>query len=560
MRVTLARRRWAVVGLVFVVVWTRPADAGRAAVAMPDTYAADVAAQVLGSGGNAVDAAVAAAFVLAVTYPEGGNLGGGGFMLLYMAGQPQFLDYRETAPRRAERTMFLDEGGEVVPQRSVVGALAVGVPGTVAGLRAAHERHGTLPWPALVEPAARIARDGFVVARQLAERRSVAAASYAGKTNFDEYFAGLATGATFRQPELAATLERIARAGASDFYRGETARLFVAEMQRRGGLIDTGDLEGYRPVWREPLAKPWRELTVLAAPPPSSGGFALLQLLGLKDELAREFDGVALNSPQYVHLVAEMEKRVFADRAEYLGDPQFTDVPISRLLDANYLRRRAAEVNSRAISALDGVRPGLEPHATTHFSIVDGSGNAVANTYSLNTNFGSGVVVSGAGFLLNNEMDDFSVKPGAPNFYGVVGSSANEVQPGKRMLSSMSPTILLDGDDVVLVLGTPGGPTIFTTIFQVLVDIVDFRMSAAEAVSAPRFHHQLLPHDLITYSPAVPLSAATIASLGERGYRSRAHGFELGDVQIVERAPDGGYRAASDPRGRGASRVVDVED
>lgn len=533
--------------------------ATQAAIALPNAYGAAVAEQVLRDGGNAIDAAIAAAFTLAVTYPEGGNIGGGGFMLVYYDNRAEFLDYREVAPRAATREMFLDGQGQVLAGSSVVGARAVGVPGTVAGLVAAHERYGSLPWSRLVEPAVAFARNGFVVPRQMAERYRAATALYAGRTNFDEYFGGSAEGAVLRQPELAETLARIARDGARDFYAGRTAELLVAEIERGEGILDAEDLRSYRPQWRAPLVREWRDFTVLAAPPPSSGGFALLQLLGIKDALAPAFAGVELNSPQYVHLVAEIEKRVFADRAQYLGDPAFVEVPVQALLDTRYLRARAAEVDPTAISTLDAVRPGLEPHDTTHFSIVDGEGNAVANTYTLNTNFGSGVVVTGAGFLLNNEMDDFAVKPGAPNFYGVVGSRANEVEAGKRMLSSMSPTILLRDEEVAIVLGTPGGPTIFTTIFQTLVNIVDFGMTALEAVGAPRFHHQLLPPDLVTFSPAVPLPEQTRAALAQRGYRTAPHGFELGDVQLVVRNADGALEAAADPRGRGEARVLAVD-
>lgn len=535
------------------------ARAQTAALAMPDAHSARVAEQVLRAGGNAVDAAVAAAFMLAVTYPEGGNLGGGGFMLIHASGATQFLDYRETAPARAERTMFLDERGEVLERSSLVGHRASGVPGTVAGLFAAHRRYGTRPWRELVAPAAQRAREGFAVPRQMAERARAARTLYTGKTNFDEYFGepALSSGALFRQPELAATLERIAAGGADELYRGETARLIVAEMRRGGGLVSRDDLERYRVVWREPLTAEWHGYTVATAPPPSSGGFAIVQLLRIKDYAREHFAGVAHNSAQYVHLIAEIEKRVFADRAEYLGDPAFSAVRIEELVADRYLARRAAEIAPRAISPLPTVRPGLEPHDTTHFSIVDGDGNAVANTYTLNTNFGSGVVVAGAGFLLNNEMDDFAIKPGAPNFYGVAGSTANEVQPGKRMLSSMSPTMLLRDGSVELVVGTPGGPTIFTTVFQAIVNVVEFGMPAGQAIGISRFHHQLSPPDLVTYSPAVPLPAQTLAELAERGYRTAPHGFELGDVQLIVRE-GARYRAASDPRGRGAALVVDL--
>jgi gamma-glutamyltranspeptidase/glutathione hydrolase len=532
---------------------TVPAERAEApaAVAMPDRYSADVATQILEAGGNAVDAAVASAFTLAVTYPEAGNLGGGGFMLSYVDGKGEFLDYREVAPAAATRNMYLDAQGQVVEGLSLTGHRAVGVPGTVAGLWEAHRRHGKLAWSTLVQPAVDLAERGFVVPADLAHYASEERERLAS-TNFTAYFGGLTAGVTFRQPELAATLKRVQAHGADGFYRGITADFVVEEMRRGGGLITHRDLEAYRPVWRAPLTAAWRDKTVLSSPPPSSGGFALLQLLGMKDALAPQFAGLAHNSPQYVHLVAEMEKRVFADRAEYAGDPDFVEVPVDRLIDPAYVARRAAEVNPTAISTVANVRPGLaEPRHTTHFSIVDRWGNAVSNTYTLNTDFGSGVVVTGAGFLLNNEMDDFSAKPGVPNFYGVVGADANAIEPGKRMLSSMTPTLVLGPDRrVELVAGSPGGSTIITTVFQTLVNVYDFRMTAQQAVDADRFHHQLLPPTEITFDPALP--RATIEALNARGYEVKPHPWPLGDVQLIVRK-GAGWDVASDKRGRGVA-------
>jgi gamma-glutamyltranspeptidase / glutathione hydrolase len=530
----------------------------QAALAFPDAPSAAVAAAILEQGGNAVDAAVAGAFVLAVTYPEAGNIGGGGFMLIWLDDDALFLDYRETAPLAADRDMYLDAQGEVIEDASTRGHLAVGVPATVAGLWEAHQRHGTLPWKAVVMPAVLLARDGFTVHPKLAAEIGAAARGFAGRTNFASYFGDVEAAEVWRQPELATTLERVANEGAAGFYKGETADLIVAEMARGGGLITHEDLMSYRAIWREPLHATWRDYEIWSAPPPSSGGFAVIQLLKIKDLLARQFEDVALNSPQYVHLVAEIEKRVFADRAEYLGDPDFVDVPMDRLLGDEYLETRAAEVRANSISTLDEVPPGLGPiesMQTTHLSVVDFDGNAVALTTTLNLGFGSGVVVTGGGFLLNDEMDDFSVKPGVPNAYGVVGNTANEIQPGKRMLSSMSPTILTRDDEVELVVGTPGGSTIFTTVFQMIVDTVDFGLSAAEAAGASRFHHQLLPPDLVTYSPSVPLPAETISGLGDFGYRVIPHAYDYGDVQLIRRTSDG-WDAASDPRNRGESLVL----
>ena len=521
---------------------------------MPDALSAAVAEDVLRRGGHAVDAAVAAAFALAVTYPEAGNLGGGGFMLVWDEGRPAFLDYRETAPAGATADMYLDRSGNLIAGASLVGALAVGVPGTVPGLEAAHRRYGRLEWAQLVAPAIALARDGFVVPRQLASRIERLRARFEGRTNFAEHFGSVEAGALFRQPALAATLERIAEHGAEELRSGETARTLAAEMQRAGGLVTTADLAAYRPIWRDPLTAQWREYRVVGAPPPSSGGIAVIQLLVMRDLLAERFAGVAHNSPQYVHLVAEMEKRVFADRAEFLGDPDFVRVPTARLLDEEHLRARVAGVRPDAISTVEDAQARIEALETTHFSILDADGNAVANTYTLNASFGSGMVV--AGFLLNNEMDDFAVKPGVPNFYGVVGGAANAIAPGKRMLSSMAPTFLLRDGRIALVVGTPGGSTILTTVFQTIVDIVDFGMSPGEAVAATRFHHQLLPPDQITYSPCCPLPDATLAALRELGYRPVPHDSEFGDVQAIWIDARGDVSAASDPRGRGASRVL----
>ena len=530
-----------------------------AAIAIPDKYGAEVAEAVLRAGGNAVDAAVAVGFSMAVTFIDAGNIGGGGFMMIYIDDTPAFLDYRETAPLAAHRDMYLDERGNVIENASLIGAQAAGVPGTVAGLWEAHRRYGKLPWKDLVMPAVRLAEEGFLPAKALVDDIHSMQEWFGDSTNFWRHFGGINSGQPFRQPALGKTLRRIAERGSDDFYRGETARLVVGQMERSNGLITAEDLERYRAVWREPLRSKWRDYEILAAPPPSSGGFALIQLLKMKDYLADYFAGVPHNSPQYIHLVAEMEKRVFADRAEYLGDPDYVDNPIDSLIADAYIAQRAREVNPDEISQLDAVQPGLETPNTTHYSIVDQWGNAVSNTYTLNWNYGSGVVVEGAGFLLNNEMDDFSVKPGVPNIFGVVGNVANEIQPGKRMLSSMSPTILLADGDVAMVVGTPGGSTIFTSVFQTIVNVLDYGMSPFDAVAATRFHHQLLPPDLITYSVTRPLPASTVSLLGEMGYRAEPHPWEFGDVQVVWRQGDA-WVPASDPRDRGDSRVVLIED
>ena len=526
-----------------------------AAFALPDRYAAQTVEQVLRDGGNAVDAAIAAAFVLAVTFPEAGNIGGGGFMVARMNNENYFLDYREKAPLAASRDMFLDEQGEVIPKASLVGIRAAGVPGTVDGLWRAHKRFATQPWADLIKPAIRFAEQGFEVHPKKAKVIPDMLTWFEGKVNFAQHFGVMAEGGLFKQPELAEVLRRIAADGPRDFYRGKTAELLVAQSEKENGLITARDLQEYQSQWREPLVANWRNYQIVTAPPPSSGGFAVIQLLKMKELLDKEFEGLEPNSAQYVHLIAEIEKRVFADRAEYLGDPDFIDVPINKLISDVYIARRAAEVSPHSISQLDKVQPGLESPSTTHFSIIDQWGNAVSNTYTINWNYGSGVVVEGAGFILNNQMDDFSTKPGVANIYGVVGGVANEIQPAKRMLSSMSPTILMDGDKVRMVLGTPGGSTIFTSVFQGIVNVIDNGMSAAASVGASRFHHQLLPPDLITTSISIPLPDTTVSELEEMGYRVEPHGWEFGDLQLIE-SRFGETNTASDPRGIGVSGVI----
>lgn len=533
---------------------------GYAAIATPDNFGSDVSQEILNKGGNAVDAAIATGFALAVTYIDAGNIGGGGFMTIKMNDEVAFLDYREKAPKAAHRDMYLDENGDVIEYSSLIGGQAVGVPGTVAGFWKAHQRFGKLPWEELVNPAIKLAEEGFLPAKILVDDIQSMKDWFKDKTNFSKYFLSINASENFKQPELANTLRRIAKFGADDFYSGETAKLIVEQMKESDGLITMEDLNSYEAVWREPLRSNWRNYEVISAPPPSSGGFAIIQLLKMKDYLDHFFSGLEHNSAQYIHLVAEMEKRVFADRAEYLGDPDFFDVDIEKLISEEYIARRALEVNPNAISSLESVDPGLESPDTTHYSIVDQWGNAVSNTYTINWNYGSGVVVEGAGFLLNNEMDDFSAKPGVPNIFGVVGNVANEIQPEKRMLSSMSPTILLNDGNVEMVLGTPGGSTIFTSVFQTIVNIMDFDMSPYQAIESTRFHHQLLPPDEITYNGFTignPLPKETISQLGEKGYKAIPHDYDFGDVQVIMRE-DESWIAASDPRDRGDSRIISV--
>jgi gamma-glutamyltranspeptidase/glutathione hydrolase len=441
--------------------------------------------------------------------------------------------------------MYLDANGNVIAGLSLNGTLATGVPGTVAGMWAAHQKFGKLTWKQVLAPAIAYATNGFTA------YSTAGTTGNGARVNFNNYFGGkMITGQVFKQLELAQTLQRISDQGGPEFYIGATADMLVAEMGRTGGLITKDDLKNYQAIFRDPVAVNWNGTTIYTSPPPSSGGFGIGQLLKMKSDLATQFSTAPLNSAQYIHLTGEMEKRVFADRAQYLGDSDFYKVPMTQLLDDAYLQRRAAEVNPLVPTPLANVQPGLgtapiaplsdgEKPQTTHFSIVDSAGNAVANTYTINGGFGSGVVVEGAGFLLNNEMDDFAAKPGVPNQFGVVGGDVNSIQPNKRPLSSMSPTIAVKDGKVSLVLGTPGGSRIFTGVYQVLVDVLDYHLPLDQAQAQPRFHHQLLPDNVIYYE-ASKYPASVTADLTARGWKMQ-NGLGGGDniqaIQIVGTTP-----------------------
>ena len=529
------------------------------AVAMPDKFGAQVAMDVLEQGGNAVDAAIAAQFALAVTYPEAGNIGGGGFMTIYIDGQPDFLDYREMAPEAASRDMYLDEDGNVHPTDSLFGAKASGIPGTVAGMWEAHQKYGKLPWARLVQPAVTLAKDGFHVPPKLAGRVSRYIKRLRDKerdSNFENYF-GAATEAEalFTQPELAATLARIRDQGPDGFYKGDTADAIVAYMQKTNGLMTHDDLANYHAKWRTPLAFDWRGYKVVTAPPPSSGGIAVAQWLGMVDTVLKTNIMPAHNSAPYLHMVSEAGKRVFADRAEYLGDPDFFDVPQSELMQPAYIESRAKDINLTAISPTEGIAPGLhESEDTTHFSIVDKWGNAVSNTTTINLSFGAGVVAEGAGFLLNDEMDDFSAKPGVPNFFGAIGGEANAIEPYKRMLSSMTPTIVLEDDSVKLVTGSPGGTTIISSVTLSIFNTLLYGMTAEEAVNSPRFHHQLWPKDTIRVHDG--FNKATLTALEAMGYTIDDRRF--GDLHLILNE-NGKLSAASEKNGRGKAIVRNTQ-
>lgn len=527
--------------------------AKQSAVAMPDTFSAHAAKAVLEQGGNAVDAAIAAQFVLAVTLPEAGNIGGGGFMLIHKDGKGDFIDYRETAPSAAHRDMYLDEQGQVIENKSIYGIHASGVPGSVAGMWLAHKKHGTLPWKALVQPAVTLAEQGFVVPEKLAQLIEGYIAHLNNKNinvNFASYFATATAGALFKQPELAATLKRIRDEGQDGFYQGETAAIIAKFMHQHGGIINQDDLKRYRAKSRTPIKANWNGYQVLTSPPPSSGGIAILQWLKMY-ELKKPTPAQQHNSVGYVHLLAEIGKRVFADRAEYLGDPDFYQVPTAKLLAENYLKNRSNSIDLKAISTTENIKPGLkESEQTTHFSIVDNMGNAVANTTTINLGFGSGVVVEGAGFILNDEMDDFSAKPGVMNVFGAIGGKANEIQPHKRMLSSMTPTILLSNNQVKMVTGSPGGTTIISSVYQSILNAIEFNMSADDVVNSPRFHHQLWPKNVIRAHAG--LEPSVKQQLIKMGYTVDERHF--GDMHVIINH-NGKLDAASEQSGRGKAIV-----
>jgi len=533
-----------------------PVTAEHAMVVTTDRVASEIGASIMREGGNAVDAAVAVSLALAVVNPEAGNIGGGGFMVARMAdGTVAALDYREKAPGAATRDMFLDAEGNVT-DKSVVGHLAAGVPGSVMGLWEAHQRLGTLPWADLVEPAASLA-DGFEVHERF---RGNIVSSLQGIQRFEATAATFLPGGriaelgeTFRQPQLAATLRRIRDLGAEGFYRGETADLIVGEMSRGGGLITHEDLEAYEAVWRDPVEFTYRGHRIFSMPPSSSGGATMAEIANILEPY--DLSDVPWQSAEMVHLLAEVWKRSYADRNAYLADTDFVDIPLERMTSKAYAAERGADISDRATpSAVVG--PGLGPLAesenTTHISIVDADGNAVAITTTLNSWFGSKVMVTGAGFVLNNEMDDFTAKPGTPNQYGLVQGANNSVGPGKRMLSAMTPTVVLNpAGELFFVTGTPGGATIITTVFQTIMNVIDYGMNVAQAVNAPRVHHQHLP-DQIRFEQG-GLRPGVVSELEARGHVVSERGGVSGDAEAIMVMPDGTLQGAADQRRGGAA-------
>lgn len=516
--------------------------------------ASEIGLAILKKGGNAIDAAVAVNFALAVAHPSAGNIGGGGFLVYRdKSGNVKALDYREKAPSAASRDMYLDAEGKIIPGKSMTGIFSVGVPGTVAGMQEMHDRLGKLPWVDLLQPAVDLARNGLILtekeARGLNRQRSEFLRENPGKNYLlsaegKEWKAG----DLLVQKDLANTLELILKKKAKGFYKGQTARNIVKEMKAQNGIISKKDLRNYQAVWRTPVKSQYKNYQIIGMPPPSSGGVALAQLLQMVAPYPLNKWGPTSDST--IQVMVEAERRVYADRAKWLGDPDFVKVPVTELIDPIYAKSRMSSMNftqatkSAAIQA--GVFPAYESPETTHYSIVDKEGNAVSITTTLNNSYGSKVFVGGSGFLLNDEMDDFSAKAGAPNLYGLIGSKANEIQPNKRMLSSMTPTIVEENGKLKMVVGTPGGSTIITSVFQVVLNTLEMGMNMQQAVEYPRFHHQWLP-EKITVEPK-RFSEEQQIRLQTKGY-TFAPVSAIGLVEGIVVLPNGNLQGGADSRG-----------
>ena len=523
--------------------------------------ASDAGVAMLQQGGNAVDAAVASTFAISVVEPFSAGIGGGGFLLLYDAatGEVRSLDFRERAPQAATETMYLDESGEPQSRASLDGHQAVGVPGTVAGLYEVHQRYGNLPWQTVIEPALRLAEDGFVVHQRFVDaverRQEVLLANPAAREVFTREGGFYQVGDHWRQPQLGQTLRRLAEEP-GDFYEGEIAEAIAADMAAFGGLVTEQDLAEYEPIWRDPLCGEFREFEVCAMGPPSSGGVHLLQILNLIGD--RPLAAVRLNHPDTVHFLAEAMRIAYADRAEYLGDPDFVEVPVEALTSAAYAQYRRPQIDeeqatpSSQVTAVEAsqLRNLRESAETSHLTVVDGDRNAVSLTFTVNGGFGAGVVAEGTGILLNNEMDDFAIAPGVANLYGLVGGEANAIAPGKTPLSSMTPTIVLQDNQLRMALGSPGGSTIITTVLQVLLNVLVYELDVAAAIAAPRFHHQWLPDRLILQEAG--FTPETVETLRQRGHAiEQWQGWGNANAIVVQ--PDQTLAGAADPRGDGAA-------
>lgn len=529
--------------------------AKRGAVVSAHPLASQAGLTILQKGGNAIDAAIATQLALAVVYPNAGNIGGGGFMVAQLKNGKQLaLDYREKAPAKAHRDMYIEADGTANTDKSQQGHLSSGVPGTVAGLFAAHQ-HGRLPFTVLIAPAIALAEKGFVItageARGLNNLQSDLK-KYNTQTPVFVKESEWKAGDTLVQTDLANTLKRIRDNGQAGFYAGPTADLIVAEMQRGGGLITKEDLLSYTAQYREPHRFQYKEYSVVGMPMPSSGGVLLHQMLKMIED--RSIASMGFHSPEAVQLMTEVMRRAYADRAAYMGDADFYKVPVRQITDASYLQQRMKSFVTGQPTPSSELQPGAvagyESEETTHLSVIDKEGNAVAVTTTLNNSYGSRTVVGGAGFLLNDEMDDFSIKPGVPNMFGAVGGEANAIQPGKRMLSSMAPTLVLKNGKPYLVVGTPGGTTIPTQIFQTLVNILEFGMNAQDAVYKPKFHHQWLPDELVL-EKGFPESTKT--ALQKMGYKFGKERGGIGRTELILVRPDGSFEAIADRRGDDAA-------
>lgn len=524
----------------------------KAAVVTAHPLASKVGVDILKMGGNAIDAAVAVQFALAVVYPNAGNIGGGGFMVYRSSkGEINALDFREKSPEKGHANMYLDKQGNVIEDLSVYGHLSAGVPGSVDGMVEAHKKYGKLDWKTLLNPAIALAEKGFPITKQQAEEFN----EY--KESFQKYNPSGAPilkttswkkGDLFQQQELANTIRRIADHGRDGFYKGITADLIVKEMHKGNGIISYNDLENYKAVWRQPVTGYYRGHKIICMAPPSSGGPALVALL--QSVAQYPLGKWGFQSDSAVRVMVEAERRIYADRAKYLGDPDFIRVPVKELTDSIFNSERLKTVNLTKATVSSDVKaakfPGYESEETTHFNIVDSEGNAVSITTTLNNSYGSRVFVSGAGFILNDEMDDFSVKPGVPNIYGLVGGKANAIEPNKRMLSSMTPTIVEKDGKLFMVVGTPGGSTIMTSVFQTIVNVIDYQQNAQQSVSSPRFHHQWLPDQIDVEKNAI--TPEVRKSLENAGYKISPRG-NIGRVENIIILPNGKLQTGADPRG-----------
>lgn len=529
-----------------------PVRATQGMVASVDVMATQVGVDILKQGGNAVDAAVAVGYALAVTHPQAGNLGGGGFMLLRTKdGATTAIDFREMAPAGATRDMFLDEQGNPDSKKSLTSPLASGTPGTVAGLSLALEKYGSLPLNSVVRPAIKLAQEGFIVNDALADDLKTYGSEVLphhenSKAIFWKDGEPLKKGDKLVQQDLANSLTMIAENGPDAFYKGEIARQIAQQMQQKGGLITTDDLAAYQAVERTPVSGEYRGYQIFSMPPPSSGGIHIVQILNILENF--DMNKYGFGSADAIQIMAEAEKYAYADRSEYLGDPDFVNVPWQALTSKTYAKSIAGQIDINKAKPSSEIRPGklapYESDQTTHFSVVDKDGNAVAVTYTLNTTFGTGIVAGNTGILLNNQMDDFSAKPGVPNVYGLVGGEANAVGPKKRPLSSMSPTIVVKDGKTWLVTGSPGGSRIITTVLQMVVNTIDFGMNVAEATNAPRFHHQWLPDELRVEKGFSPDTLKLLEQKGQKVALKEA----MGSTQSIMVGPDGELYGASDPR------------